>query len=220
MQLQGGLTLPVTVVATGNENLNLGGAANSIANLTVGGGATLTVTTAGTLSVGVLSGSGRLNGAVTVTGTLSAGTGGTGTLTTGALTLNAGTNLSFTLKAPPTTTSVTTTGQLTLAGILNITDGGGLAIGAYPVFAYATIAAGTTATLGSAPAGFSYGIRVAGGTVFLDVGRKPSAATIVNLAGEHDGTASRISWNAQESQNLGFRVWRDGGEGASLSAQG
>ncbi len=219
LQLVGGLTLPVSVVASGTENLNLGGAANSIASLTVANGATLTNTNAGTLSVGVLAGTGRLNGAVTVTGTFSPGTGGTGTLTTGALTLNVGTNLSFTLKAPPATTSGTSTGRLTLNGTLNITDGGGLAIGAYPIFTYATITFGNVA-LGSAPAGFSYGIRAAGGTVFLDVGRKPSAATIANLAGEHDGTASRIAWSAQESQNLGFRVWREVGGKRELVTPG
>ncbi len=225
LQLQGGgLTLPVGVVATGSENLNLGGAANSLASLTVASGATVTLTGGGTLSVGTLSGSGTIAGTVTVTGNLTPGTGGTGTLTTGALTLNAGTNLNFSFHAPPTTNSTTTTGRLTLNGLVNIVNAGGLAIGAYPVFTYNNITNGNTVALGTVPAGFSYGIRATtttgAGTVFIDVGRKPSAATIVPIAAEYDGTASRIAWSAQESQNLGFRIWRDSGGTRKLISPG
>ncbi len=233
-----GLTLPVTVTVTANSTLNLvsGGAESFTKSFTVLGGTTLAVTAdspSDSLTINTLTVNGTLTGPATLpltvapgtlsgTGTITPGvnvgafaffvpgTGGAGTLSTGPLSLSSSSNLNFNFSAPPTTTVAAVTGALTLSGTLNITNGGGLAFGSYPIFTATGGITNNVVVLGAAPAGFSYGIRKTANTVFIDVGRVPSAATLARYAGEHDGTASRLAWkSSQESKNLGFRVWRE-----------
>jgi autotransporter-associated beta strand protein len=136
-----------TAVVAGNLNIGTGGSLGNSA-VTVASGATL-------------SGTGSIAGPVTIAsgGILSAGGfgSGVGTLTTGALTLNAGAISNFQLGAANTIAGafndrVVVNGALTLGGTLNVTQSlnGNFTTGIYELFAYTGALTNNGFALGSA----------------------------------------------------------------------
>ncbi len=108
-------------------------------------------------SGGTLGGDGTLAGTVTVQSGGSIAPGNSiGTLTVGALTLNAGSVSQFELGAPVTSDRITVTGALTVAGSHNIAllNGGGLATGTYTLMTYGSATGLPNLVLSSAPSGF------------------------------------------------------------------
>ncbi len=221
------LAIPASVVASASSTLTVGGAGYSVANLTASSGATLTVS-GGSLSIpGTLSGSGTVDGAVNVpaNANLTPGTAGAGALSVGTLTLAPTSQLNYSVGAAPTTTLLTVTASpLTVNGVVNITDIGGLAQpGTYVLIqgsGTAPVTAGTV-TLGTVPAGFSYNLSIAGNQMVLTVGPAPTAVGMAAQDALSDGHASYVTWKTGfETRNLGYHVFRQDGSARTLLTPG
>ena len=109
----------------------------------------------------VLSGQGTIGGSVTVvdTGHLAPGPAAQ-TMGVGSLVLSSGSILDYQLSTPGVIGSgvnslVNVAGNLTLAGVLNVTDGGSFGSGSYRLINYGGTLTNLTLTLGTLPAGFS-----------------------------------------------------------------
>jgi autotransporter-associated beta strand protein len=131
---QGGgkLTLNGTNTVGGASAVNAGTLA---VNGPMNGGATFTVNAGGTLT-----GTGVFSGTISVTngGILAAGSNGCGTTTCGQLMSYSGANLNFSFGATNNSTNgfIKVNGNVTLAGLLNITDLGGFNPGVYTGLQY------------------------------------------------------------------------------------
>ena len=116
------------------------GGSISTAGLTVNSGATL-------------GGSGSIGGPVAIlNGGVIAGSAGQ-TLTTGSLTLNTTSIVDVTLGAPSTAQLFQVNGALTLAGSLNVTDGGGFGLGLYRLIDYTGALTNNGLIIGNIPNG-------------------------------------------------------------------
>ncbi|WP_208989374.1 autotransporter-associated beta strand repeat-containing protein, partial [Pseudovibrio sp. POLY-S9] len=120
-----------------------------------------------TINGGVLGGSGTINGSATVTsGTIAAGN-SPGTLTVGGdLNLTSASGLDFELGSPSGTAGVDSDliavgGDLTLDGLLNITDAGGFDAGVYNLITYGGSLTDNELEIGLAPTEFNYDIQTA-----------------------------------------------------------
>ncbi len=105
-----------------------------------------------------LGGTGTIQGSVTIAngGTLAPGNGGPGTLSVGSLALSSGSILAYELGTPGGTNDlVEVSGNLTLAGILNVTDAGGFSAGVYRLFDYGGTFINNGLTLGTLPGGIT-----------------------------------------------------------------
>jgi autotransporter-associated beta strand protein len=182
-----GVTATISSVIAGSNGMTKAGAGTLIlsgAN-TYGGGTSVTAGTlqlnstgsiSGTVSVSsgaTLSGTGTIGGTATTTlangAILSPGTTGAGTLTVNALTLNDTTQLKFDLAAPATGANagtaanpgtgdrVVVNGNLTLDGILSITNAGGFGAGTYTIMTYTGSLTNNGVSF-SGPGGFTYQI--------------------------------------------------------------
>jgi fibronectin-binding autotransporter adhesin len=159
-----------TVVLTGNglgSNLALNvDAGRLVVNAQPVGGpsrAALTVPVSVNVASGAtLAGTGTLEGPVTIQngGILSPGDGSPGTLTVGSLNLSSGSVLNYQLGRPNVVGSgvnslIQVNGDLTLAGILNITNAGGFGEGVYRLFNYSGSLTNNGLALGNIPSGFA-----------------------------------------------------------------
>lgn len=141
-----------------------------------------------------LGGTGTINRAVTIQngGILSAGDvdaagislGGKLTLGTG-LTLNSTSVLNFDLSTPSSLLDdeISVTGNLTLDGVLNITNLGGLGNGSYKLFDYTGTLTDNTLSIGTTPGGFSYSIDTTSfaNAVYVNVTPEPGMASLFGL---------------------------------------
>lgn len=114
-----------------------------------------------------LGGTGTL-GAVTVAngGRLAPGN-SPGTLSMASLVLNNGSVLDFELGTPGVPAAsdrIDVSGDLTLDGLLNVTDAGGFGNGVYTLINYGTLVADNGLTLGTTPGGYNYAIDAGSGT--------------------------------------------------------
>ena len=168
----GTVTLPGAVSGTGNLNqtgsgtLILTGASTYIGATAVSGG-TLQVNGAlGNTAVTVqnaatLTGQGTIAGSVTIEdgGHLAPGPGAQ-TLGVGSLFLNSGSILDYQLNTPGlvglrVNSLVNVAGNLTLAGVLNVTNGGNFGSGSYRLVNYTGLLTNLTLGVGTLPAGFT-----------------------------------------------------------------
>jgi fibronectin-binding autotransporter adhesin len=167
------VTFAGAVSGTGNlsqagpETLILTGTSSYTGTTTVVSGGTLQVdgvlgNTAVTVQNGaILSGQGTIAGDVAISngGHLAPGPGAE-TLGVGNLVLNSGATLDYQLSTPGVIGSrvnslVNVTGNLTLGGVLNVTDGGMFGSGFYRLLNYAGALTNNVLTLGTLPMGFS-----------------------------------------------------------------
>lgn len=141
-----------------------------------------------------LGGTGTINRAVTIQngGILSAGEVDSagislgGKLTLGAgLTLNSTSVLNFDLSTPNSLLDdeISVTGNLTLDGVLNITNLGGLGNGSYKLFDYTGTLTNNTLSIGTTPGGFSYNIDTTSfaNAVYVNVTPEPGMASLFGL---------------------------------------
>lgn len=189
----------------------------------------LTTVSAGTLQVdgslagavttevgGTLGGSGTIDGLVTMNdgSTLAAGN-SPGALTVGSLVLSAGTSLDFELGdadvvggGGATNDLVIVTNDLTLAGVLNISDSGTFGLGTYTLFTYGGSLTESPLTFGSAPIGYSVGnfeidTTTVGGEVNLIVSAIASDQYWIG----GDGTWNAVNTNWTNEANTLTGVW-------------
>jgi fibronectin-binding autotransporter adhesin len=166
LTIDGAITGTGTVTEAGSGTLILTGTSAYTGATAVSAG-TLQVdgvlgNTAVTVQSGaILSGQGTIGGDVTILngGHLSPGPGAQ-TLSVGSLALNSGSILDYQLSAPGVIGSrvnslVNVAGNLTLAGVLNVTDGGSFGSGSYRLINYTGALTDLTLTLGTLPADFS-----------------------------------------------------------------
>jgi autotransporter-associated beta strand protein len=159
-----------TVVLTGNglgSNLALNvDAGRLVVNAQPVGGpssaAVIAPISVNVASGATLAGAGTLNGPVTIQngGILSPGDGSAGTLTVGSLSLNSGSVLNYQLGRPNVVgggvnSLIQANGDLTLAGILNVTNAGGFGEGVYRLFNYSGSLTNNGLALGNIPSGFA-----------------------------------------------------------------
>ncbi|WP_407051591.1 autotransporter-associated beta strand repeat-containing protein [Methyloraptor flagellatus] len=181
----GAITGTGALVQQGTGKLTLAGANSASGGTTVSAG-TLELPNGVTLTGDVLVQSGgTLQGATDSTGGPSvAGTvtiqngatlkatvpaaGGLGSLSMTGLALSNLSNVAVTLGASTGTTAVSV-GDLTLDGVLNVTDAGALSLGVYRLVSYSTLVADNGLVLGTTPSGFAYQIQQAPGAVNLAV---------------------------------------------------
>ncbi len=202
-------TGPGNVVFSGLNSTHSGGFTINAGELRFNGSysgneGTVTVSNGATLS-----GSGEVQGAVTVAagGNYTPGAGGTGTLSTLGLTLNNASALNFTVGTSTTRGNVT--GALNLNGVLNVTAGAGFGQGTYTLFTASGAISNNSLTLGTVPAGFSYDYQVTGGTVLLKVGPPATAVELVKVGAVSGPSGTEVWWEAgTEVRNLGYRVHR------------
>ncbi|MCU1743348.1 autotransporter-associated beta strand repeat-containing protein, partial [Pseudomonas sp. 20P_3.2_Bac5] len=143
----GQLLLTGTSTYTGNTAVNAGG-------LTVNGSfASANVQVASGASLG---GSGSIAGQVSLADGANLNiASATAPLTVGGLSLASTSNLNFALGAPGSgTTLVQSNGNLTLDGLLNISNAGGFGIGVYQLFSYGGSLTDNGLTLGTLPTDF------------------------------------------------------------------
>lgn len=197
---------------SGQTNVNVG-------TLLVNG--TLSATSPNATGVGAvivstaarLGGTGTINRAVTIQngGILSAGEVDSagislgGKLTLGAgLTLNSTSVLNFDLSSPSSLLDdeISVTGNLTLDGVLNITNLGGLGNGSYKLFGYTGTLTDNTLSLGTTPAGFSYSIDTTSfaNAVYVNVTPEPGKASLFGL-----GLAALIWRRRRPAGEEGYR---------------
>ncbi len=150
------------------------GSITNSATITVASGATLDVSGhAGggmTIAAGqTVGGNGTVVGNLTVANgaTLSPGS-SVGTLTVnGNLVLNNSTTLAYELGGSSDRTIVN--GNLTLDGVLNVSNAGGFGAGNYTLFTYSGTLTDNGLVIGTVPGGFNYAVVAGGGTVVLQV---------------------------------------------------
>ena len=148
---------PGTLILTGTSTYT-GGTAVTAGTLQVDGA--LGNTAVNVQSGTTLAGKGAIGGSVTIQdgGHLAPGPGAQ-TLSVGNLFLNPGSILDYQLNTPVIgsgmNTLVNVAGNLTLAGVLNVTTGGGFGSGAYRLINYTGALTNLTLDLGTLPAGFS-----------------------------------------------------------------
>jgi fibronectin-binding autotransporter adhesin len=169
--------------------------------LTVNG--VLTNTGVDVASGAVLGGSGAFTGAGTVaSGGILLGSAGSD-MGFGSLILNQTSQINVTLGAPSTAALFNVTGGLSLDGLLNVSNGGGFALGSYRLFDYAGTLTNNGLTIQTLPQGFNPGDWEIGtgttGQVNLIVAAGPGEQywdggnlTPGNIANGRGGTAS---WN-------------------------
>jgi Peptidase family C25 len=227
------ITSSASVGVFGNSTLAVqGGGQHSVDTLDISSGTTLTVTNLNGSSLSVpgtstgigLTGSGTLNGAVSIPagGNLTPGdSDGTGTLTVTTLGLTSTSNLNYAVgtSAP----SVTVGTALTVTGVVNITDNGLTQGGPYVLIQgspSAPLTAGAL-TLGTVPSGFSYGLAVTNNQLLLTVGPAPTAVEMAARDAISDGHASYITWKTGvETRTLGYHVYRQDGSVRTLLTPG
>ncbi|MFG1418080.1 autotransporter-associated beta strand repeat-containing protein, partial [Xanthobacter sp. V0B-10] len=153
-----------TTVAAGTLEILSG--VSLASDIVVDAGATLkgeTSGTAGAAVAGVVTV--RDGGTLKAAPTASAGVHG---LAMTGLTLSSGSILDVTLGSN-TGNAVFSAGTLTLDGVLNVTDAGGMALGVYRILSYGTLAADNGLALGTTPTQYAYEIQQAPGQVNLAV---------------------------------------------------
>ncbi|WP_177431647.1 autotransporter-associated beta strand repeat-containing protein, partial [Pseudomonas huaxiensis] len=177
----GQLLLTGTSTYTGNTSVNAGGLSVNgtfaSANVQIASGASL-------------AGSGTLSGQVSLADGANLNVASaTAPLTVGGLSLASASNLNFTLGAPNSaTTLVKVNGDLTLDGLLNISNGGGFGVGVYQLFSYGGSLTNNGLSFGSLPTDIL--------TSQLEV--QTSIANQVNLVvGEADGNL--VFWNGSKT---------------------
>ncbi len=173
----------------------------------------------------VLSGKGTIVGGVTIQdgGHLAPGPGAQ-TLGVGSLSLSSGSILDYVLSTPGVigggvNTLINVTGNLTLAGVLNVTNGGSFGSGAYRLINYTGALSGTTLTLGTLPAGFTEVVTTAvpgqvnlvvsasgGPTQFWNGGTTVADGTVHG----GDGTWDNFSTNFTSPGGMGSQSWQNG----------
>ena len=181
----GAVTGTGALVQKGGGKLTLVGANSAAAGTTVEAG-TLEILTGVSLTSNVTVKSGAtLQGetagpsGAAITGTVSVENGGTlaaGAVTTAgayglsmtSLTLAESANISVTLGSN-TGNAVFSAGTLALDGVLNVTDGGSMALGVYRIIDYTTLASDDGLVLGTTPLQYAYEIQQAQGQVNLAV---------------------------------------------------
>ena len=143
-----------TMVSEGELRVNGSTSVGSAVN--VDGGATI-------------GGTGTINGTVNVAagGMVSPGNGGAGTLKTGSLVLSGTSNLNFELGTGKD--SIEVTGNLTLDGILNVTELSGFNVGTYCLIKYTGTLVNNGIVLGTMPSGYSYSVGTGVGSITLTV---------------------------------------------------
>jgi len=161
--------------------------------------------TAVTVQRGTLGGAGTIAGPVSFAATNTILQGSVGQLLNmGSLALGSGTAVNVTLGAPSTAALFNVTGGLTLDGLLNVTNGGGFALGSYRLFDYAGALTNNGLTIQTLPQGFNPGDWAIDtgttGQVSLIVAAGPGEQywdgtnlTPGNIANGRGGTAT---WNA------------------------
>ncbi len=181
----GAITGTGALVQKGGGKLTLVGANSAGAGTTVEAGtleilsgvslaSNVTVTSGGTLQGETSGTSGAaIAGAVSVEngGTLAAApvtTAGAYGLSMTALTLASSANIDVTLGSN-TGNAVFSAGTLALDGVLNVTDGGSMALGVYRIIDYTTLASDDGLVLGTTPLHYAYEIQQAQGQVNLEV---------------------------------------------------
>nr|WP_246623978.1 autotransporter-associated beta strand repeat-containing protein [Sphingomonas colocasiae] len=161
--------------------------------------------TAVTVQRGTLGGAGTFGGAVSfaAANTILQGSAGQ-VLNMGALALGSGTAINVTLGAPSTSALFNVTGALTLDGLLNVTNGGGFALGRYRLFDHGGALTNNGLTIQTLPQGFNPGDwtidTATAGQVTLAVAQGPgeqywdgSNQSPGNVANGRGGTGT---WNA------------------------
>ena len=118
---------------------------------------------------GTLGGTGMVSGTVNVAGggTIAPGSGGAATLSTGALTLNNSSVLSFDLGT--NRDSIKVNGDLTLDGSLDVNELAGFGVGTYYLIKYTGTLTNNAISFGTLPNGYSYTLNAGGGYVTLTV---------------------------------------------------
>ncbi|MDG5814141.1 autotransporter-associated beta strand repeat-containing protein [Chitinispirillales bacterium ANBcel5] len=143
----------LTTVSSGTLSVN---GSLSSSNLTVESGAQL-------------SGNGTLGGSVTVDdgGSIKPGYGGAGKLSTGNLSLSQ--NSILDIKLGTNSDTVAVSGDLTLNGVLHISESSGFRAGVYTILTYSGSLTDHEINIGDAPSGYRYSINASGGTVTITV---------------------------------------------------
>ncbi len=174
------VTINVPINNTGTVDVQAGalscGVYSQSAGLTrIADGATVYVSS-GTFTGGTLSGSGAMNGPLTVRSSAVISPGSSiGTITLTALTLDTGASLSMELAAPGTgdRVNVTNTDALNLAGAtaINLLDAGGIGAGSYTLIDYAGSFSGSFGNLSiaSLPVGLSGTLSINSENTSIDV---------------------------------------------------
>lgn len=201
-----------TLRKTGDSVWTLTGNGSGLTTpLTVsGGGLNVTGSLGSALSIqngAKLGGTGTL-GAVTVAngGTLSPGN-SPGTLTMDSLMLNNGSILDFELGAPGVAAAsdrIDVTGNLTLDGILNVTDAGGFGNGVYTLINYGTLVANNGLDLGATPTGYNYN---------LNAGTGAASAVTLEVTGGTGGTSGGNQYWDGANMAAGNTLYGRGGAG-------
>ncbi|MBN1600161.1 MAG: DUF2341 domain-containing protein, partial [Chitinispirillaceae bacterium] len=141
-------------------------------------GSTTSGSTVAVASGATLSGTGNVQGTVTISnsGIVAPGITGAGVLSTGALTLNSSSILNYDLGSISDTTKVN--GDLTLDGTLNITFTG--TPGTYTLMTYTGNLTNNSLSLGTVPSGYIYAITATNGNVTLDIQTRDVLPITVN----------------------------------------
>lgn len=195
----GQLLLTGNSTYTGNTAVNAGG-------LTVNG--TFASANVQVASGASLAGSGTLTGQVSLAdgATLNVAS-ATAPLTVGGLSLASASNLNFALGAPDTpTTLVKVNGNLTLDGILNISNASGFGIGVYQLFRYGGSLSDNGLTLGNLPANF----------LASQMTLQTALANQVNLVVD-EGDGDLLFWNGSKTHADGTISGGDGVWGANTN---
>ena len=207
------------VVKDGSGALSLGGASSYSGSTLVNSGTLLVNGSLGTTAVSVSNGA-TLGGVGSIAGSVALASGATlspglspGTLTIGSLNLSNGSILDYELSVSSVVGGgvndlVVVTGNLTLDGMLNVTNAGGFGAGTYTLMTYGGGLTDHGLAFGLLPAGFGYQFALGGGFLNLMVlssvdgstlywdGGGPSANGVVN-GGSGVWTAGVGNWTTE-----------------------